>query len=148
MHHEGFVDDTCELLLYLADRAQHTKTVIKDNIEKGNIILCDRYIDSTVAYQGYARGGDIEKINLLNNIATKELKPDITFLFDIDVETAQTRIGSEKDRLEKESLDFHNKVRFGYLEIAKKNERIKVIDAKKTIDEIFLEVKQYTDGLL
>lgn len=148
LHHDGFVDDTCELLLYLADRAQHTKTVILDNINKGNMVLCDRYIDSTVAYQGYARGGDIEKINLLNDIATKGLKPDITFLFDIDVETAQTRVGSQKDRLEKESLDFHNKVKNGYLEIAKKNERIKVINSKRTIDEIFGEVRQYIDKLL
>jgi dTMP kinase len=115
LHYDGYVDDTCELLLYLADRAQHTKTIILENINKGNIVLCDRYIDSTVAYQGYARGGDIEKINLLNEIATKNLKPDITFLFDIDIETAQTRVGKEKDRLEKESLDFHQKVRSGYL---------------------------------
>lgn len=148
LHHDGFVDDVCELLLYLADRAQHTKTVIMDNISKGNIVLCDRYIDSTVAYQGYARGNDIEKINLLNNIATKELKPDITFLFDIDVETAQKRVGKQKDRLEKENVDFHNKVRQGYLEIAKRNERIKVIDSRKSIDEIFEEVKQYIDKLL
>ena len=148
LHHEGYVDDTCELLLYLADRAQHTKTVIMENTNKGNIVLCDRYIDSTVAYQGYARGGDIEKINFLNDIATSSLKPDITFLFDIDVETAQSRVGKNKDRLEKESLDFHKKVKDGYLEIAKKNERIKVINSKRTIEEIFEEVKQYIDKLL
>lgn len=148
LHYEGFVDDTCELLLYLADRAQHTKTVITDNINKGNFVLCDRYIDSTVAYQGYARGGDIEKINFLNDIATSNLKPDITFLFDIDVETAQTRVGKNKDRLEKESIDFHNKVRMGYLDIADKNSRIKVIDSKKTIEEIFEEVKEYINKLI
>jgi len=148
LHYDGFVDDTCELLLYLADRAQHTQTVIMDNVNKGNIVLCDRYIDSTVAYQGYARFGDIEKINFLNEIATKGKKPDITFLFDIDVEIAQGRVGKEKDRLEKESLDFHNRTRFGYLEIAKQNERIKVIDSSKTIDEIFEEVKKYIDDLL
>ena len=148
LHYDGYVDDTCELLLYLADRAQHTKTVIMENIEKGNIVLCDRYIDSTVAYQGYARKGDIEKINFLNEIATKGLKPDITFLFDIDIETAQNRIGKEKDRLEKESLDFHNKVRRGYLDIAKQNKRIKVINSTKSIESIFEEVKNYIDKLL
>ena len=148
LHYDGFVDDTCELLLYLADRAQHTQTVIMDNINKGNIVLCDRYIDSTVAYQGYARKGDIEKINLLNEIATKGKKPDITFLFDIDVETAQSRVGKEKDRLEKESFDFHNRTRQGYLEIAKQNDRIKVIDSSKTIEEIFEQVKKYIDNLL
>ncbi len=148
LHHDGFVDDTCELLLYLADRAQHTETVILDNIKKGNIVLCDRYTDSTLAYQGYARGGDIEKINFLNNIATKGIEPDITFLFDIDIKTAQTRIGKDKDRLEKESSDFHNKVRNGYLDLAKKSKRIKVIDSTKTIDEIFEEVKRSIDKLL
>ena len=148
LHHDGFVDDTCELLLYLADRAQHTKTIIEENINKGNVVLCDRYIDSTVAYQGYARGGDIEKINLLNEIATKNLKPDITFLFDIDVQIAQSRVGKEKDRLEKESFDFHNKVRNGYLKIASKNERIKVIDSTKAIDSIFEEVKKHIEKLL
>ncbi|MBQ8476856.1 dTMP kinase [bacterium] len=148
LHHEGYVDDTCELLLYLADRAQHTQTVILENVNKGNIVLCDRYIDSTVAYQGYARGGDIEKINLLNNIATKSLKPDITFLFDIDIETAQTRVGKEKDRLEKESLEFHNKVKNGYLEIAKQNKRIKVINSAQSIEDIFEQVKKYIDEIL
>ena len=148
LHHEGYVDDTCELLLYLADRAQHTQTVILENVNKGNIVLCDRYIDSTVAYQGYARGGDIEKINLLNNIATKSLKPDITFLFDIDIETAQTRVGKENDRLEKESLEFHNKVKNGYLEIAKQNKRIKVINSAQSIEDIFEQVKKYIDEIL
>ena len=148
LHHEGFIDDTCELLLYLADRAQHTKTVILDNINKGNIVLCDRYIDSTLAYQGYARKGDIEKINLLNIIATGGIEPDITFLFDIDIDTAQKRVGNSKDRLEKESMDFHKRVKEGYLEIAKNNKRIKVIDASKSIEEIFKEVKNYTDKIL
>ena len=148
LHHEGFVDDTCELLLYLADRAQHTAAVILDNINKGNIVLCDRYADSTLAYQGYARNGDIEKIKLLNNIATKGLQPDITFLFDIDIETAQTRDGKDKDRMDRENIDFHNKVREGYLEIAKNNGRVKVINSSRPIDDVFSEVKDYIDKLL
>ncbi|MBR2069360.1 MAG: dTMP kinase [Candidatus Gastranaerophilales bacterium] len=148
LHHEGFVDDMCELLLYLADRAQHTASVILENINKGNIVLCDRYIDSTVAYQGYARGFDIEKINFLNEIATKGYKPDITFLFDTDTDTAQKRIGNVKDRLEKENINFHNKVRNGYLELAKNNKRIKVINSNQTIEEIFDEVKKYIDEIL
>ena len=80
LHHDGFVSDTAELLMYLADRAQHVEAVIKKNIEKGNIVLCDRHIDSTVAYQGYARGGDIEKINSLNEIATQGFKPNLTII--------------------------------------------------------------------
>ena len=148
LHHKGFVDDTCELLLYLADRAQHTKTVIESNINKGNIVLCDRYTDSTLAYQGYARGGDIDKINLLNSIATGGIKPDITFLFDIDTQTAQSRVGNNKDRMESENNNFHKKVREGYLQIAENNERIKVINSEKSINEIFEEVKSYIDKLL
>jgi len=148
LHYNGFVDDTCELLLYLADRSQHVQTVILENINKGNIVLCDRYIDSTVAYQGYARGGNIEEINFLNEIATKNTQPDITFLFDIDVEIAQKRIGENKDRLEKEALDFHQKVKNGYLELAKKYNRIKVINSNQTIEEIFKQVKNEIDKIL
>ena len=149
LHHEGFVDDTCELLLYLADRSQHVETIIKKNIEEGKIVLCDRYTDSTVAYQGYARGQNIENIKLLNSIATKGLKPDITFLFDIDVELAQQRIGKNKDRLESESLEFHKKVKDGYLALAQENkDRIKVINSNQTIEEIFEIVKENIDKLL
>lgn len=149
LHYDGYVDDTCELFLYLADRAQHTNTVVLENINKGNIVLCDRFIDSTVAYQGYGRGLDIDKLNFLNNVATCSLLPNITFLFDIDIETAQTRVGKVKDRLEKESLDFHKKVRDGYLDLAKKySQRIKVIDSTKSIEEVFIEVKKEIDKIL
>lgn len=149
LHHEGFVSNTAELLMYLADRAQHSECIIKKEMEKGSTVLCDRYTDSTVAYQGYARGGDIEKINLLNDIATQGLKPDITFLFDVDSEVAQTRVGEEKDRLEKEGLEFHKKIRFGYLELAKKYpERIKVIDANLPIEKVFEQVKKIIDNIL
>lgn len=149
LHHQGYVDDTCELLLYLADRSQHVETVIKKNIEQGKIVLCDRYTDSTVAYQGYARGQNIENIKFLNKIATKNLKPDITFLFDIDVELAQQRVGKNKDRLESESLNFHKKVRKGYLELAQENkDRIKVINSNQTIEEIFEIIKENIDKLL
>ena len=142
LHHEGFVSDVCELFLYLADRAQHIETVVQNNVKKGNIVLCDRHIDSLVAYQGYARGGDIEKINFLNDIATKGYKPDLTFVFDVDSEIAQQRVGKTKDRLEKEGLEFHKKVRFGYLELAKLYpERIKVINANLSIEEVFEQVK-------
>ena len=144
LHHKGFVSDRAELFLYLADRAQHIDEIVTKNASEGKIILCDRCIDSTVAYQGYARGGDIEKINLLNEIATGGIKPDITFVFDVDSEIAQQRLGSEKDRLEKEGLEFHKKVRFGYLELAKKYpERIKVINSNKSIEEVYNEIVKH-----
>ena len=148
LNYDGEVSPQCESFLFLADRAQHIDCIIKPALKEGKIILCDRHTDSTVAYQGYARKGDIDKINLLNNIATKGLLPDITFLFDIDVEIAQARVGKEKDRLEKESIDFHNRVREGYLEIARKNDRVKVIDSSKDIESIFEEVKKQIDKLL
>ena len=149
LHHEGFVSDTAELLMYLADRAQHVEAVIMKNVNEGKIVLCDRHIDSTVAYQGYARGGDIEKINQLNEIATQGFKPDVTFVFDVESETAQERVGKTKDRMEKEGIEFHKKIRFGYLELAKKYpQRIKVINSNLPIDEVFEQVKKVIDEIL
>lgn len=149
LHHQGYVSPRAELFMYLADRAQHVDTVIKKNVDEGHIVLCDRYIDSTVAYQGFARCGDIEKIDLLNDIATNNYHADITFVFDVESEIAQQRVGTVKDRLESEGIEFHKKVRFGYLELAKKYpERIKVIDANKTIDEVFAQVKKIIDKVL
>lgn len=149
LHHEGYVSDICETFLYLADRAQHIETVVLNNVNKGKIVLCDRHIDSTTAYQGYARGCDIEKINMLNDFATNGYKPDLTFLFDIDIKEASKRVGNNKDRLEKESLNFHQKVREGYLDLAKKfPQRIKVIDSSLTVDEVFNQVKKTIDGIL
>ena len=148
LHHKGFVANRAELFLYLADRAQHIEEIVVKNVEEGKIVLCDRCIDSTVAYQGYARGGNIENINFLNEIATGGIKPDITFVLDIDSEIAQERLTGEKDRLEKEGLEFHKKVRFGYLELAKKYpERIKVINANQSIEAVFAEVKKYIEKL-
>ena len=149
LHHDGFVSPRAEMFMYLADRAQHIDTVIKNNVEKNKIVLCDRHIDSTVAYQGYGRGEDIEQINLLNEIATEGYKPDLTFVFDVDSEIAQKRVGNVKDRLESEGLEFHRKIRQGYLELAKKYpNRIKVINSNKTIEEVFEQVKKIIDEIL
>ena len=149
LHHDGFVSPRAEMFMYLADRAQHIDTVIKNNVEKNKIVLCDRHTDSTVAYQGYGRGEDIEQINLLNEIATAGYKPDLTFVFDVDSEIAQKRVGNVKDRLESEGLEFHRKIRQGYLELAKKYpNRIKVINSNKTIEEVFEQVKKIIDEIL
>lgn len=149
LHYDGYVSDIAELLIFLADRAQHSETIILKNINENKVVLCDRYTDSTVAYQGYGREHDIEKINLLNDIATNKLQADITFLFDVDVETAQTRVGKTKDRLEQEGLNFHKRVRSGYLELAKKYpNRIKVINANLSIEEVFNQVKKAIDEIL
>ncbi len=149
LFHKGFVSDVAEMFLYLADRAQHFEEIITKNINEGKIVLCDRCIDSTVAYQGYGRNGDIEQINLLNHIATKGKKPYLTIVFDIDIETAQKRVGSTKDRMEKENLEFHQRVRQGYLELAKKYPtRIKVINANQKIEEVFSDLEKIIKEIL
>ena len=141
LNYKGPVSDRCESFLFLADRAQNIDIIVNPAVEEGKIVLCDRHIDSTVAYQGYGRGLDIERINMLNNIATNGRKPDLTFVFDIDIETSMARVGKEKDRMESAGKDFHNRVRQGYLELAKQEpQRIKVIDAAKSIEEIHAEV--------
>lgn len=141
LNYDGDVSSVCESFLFLADRAQHIDTIVIPAVNEGKVVLCDRHIDSTVAYQGYGRGLDIQQINMLNNIATSNRKPDLTFVFDIDVETSMKRVGNEKDRMESAGKDFHNRVRNGYLELAKQEpNRIKVIDATKSIDEIHKEV--------
>ena len=141
LNYEGDVSDRCESFLFLADRAQNIDIIVTPAIQRGEIVLCDRHIDSTVAYQGYGRGLDIKEINMLNNLATNGKKPDLTFVFDVDVETSMKRVGKEKDRMESAGIDFHNRVRNGYLELAKQEpKRIKVIDATKSIEEIHQKV--------
>ena len=137
LNYDGEVSPTCESFLFLADRAQHVDCIIKPALQEGVIVLCDRHTDSTVAYQGYGRGLDLEQIHRLNNIATSGLKPDLTIVLDVDVETSQKRVGDEKDRMESAGVEFFERVRQGFLEIAKQEpERVKVVDSTQTIQEI------------
>lgn len=135
-----------ELLLYAADRAQHVLEELKPALEKKQIILCDRYTDATVAYQGYGRNLSLNLIHQLNSIATVGLMPDLTLLFDLPVEEAEKRMSSpislrSKDRLEKEQKDFHQKVRNGYLTLAKEHpQRFYIISALGSFEEIFQQV--------
>lgn len=149
LDYDGEVSDRCESFLFLADRAQHIDTIVEPALKNGKIVLCDRHTDSTVAYQGYGRGLDIAQINKLNTIATNGLKPDLTIVFDIDIETSMKRVGKEKDRMEKSGNEFFNKVRNGYLEISKKEpQRVKVIDSTKSIQEIHKQVINLVSDLL
>ncbi len=149
LHYDKPVSNIAELFLYLADRAQHTEYTIKPLLDEKKVVLCDRYIDSTVAYQGYARKGDINKIIKLNDLVTNSLKPDLTIVFDIDSNVAQSRLKGEKDRLEKEGLEFHKALRQGYLELAKNNpERIKVINADDTIENIHKKCIELIKGFI
>ena len=149
LHYDGYVSPKCESFLFLADRAQHIDTIVLPEIEKGTIVLCDRHTDSTVAYQGYGKGVDLEQIHYLNNLATSGHKPDLTFVFDVDTETAQKRVGSEKDRMESEGIEFHKRVRNGYLQIAQKEpQRVKVVNANPSIETVFTSLKPLLDEFL
>ena len=149
LNYDGEVSDRCESFLFLADRAQHIDMIINPAIAQGKIILCDRHTDSSVAYQGYGRGLSIERINMLNNLAVNGRYPDMTLVFDIDVETSLKRVGDEKDRMESAGMEFFNRVRNGYLEIAKQEpNRVKVLDARKSIDEIHKDVIELIEELL
>lgn len=141
LNYDGEVSNRCESFLFLADRAQNIDIIVKPAIDEGKIVLCDRHTDSTVAYQGYGRGLDIEQINMLNRIATNNIKPDLTLVFDVDIETSMKRVGNQQDRMEKSGKEFFNKVRNGYLELAKQEpDRIKVIDTAKSITEVQKDV--------
>ncbi len=149
LHYNGPVAPTCEAFLFLADRAQHINQIVKPALETGKIILCDRHTDSSIAYQGYGRGENIKQIELLNNIATQDIKPNLTLVFDVSEEIAQKRVGSQKDRMESAGKDFHKRVRNGYLEIAKQNPtRVKVVDANLPIEEVFKQVKKLIDNII
>ena len=148
LNYDGEVSPQCESFLFLADRAQHIDCIIKPAINQGKIILCDRHTDSTVAYQGYGRGLDLNRINMLNDIATGGLKPDLTIVFDVDIETSMKRVGKEKDRMESAGVEFFNKVRQGYLEIAKQEpNRVKVINSSDTIENIHKQVVELVEKL-
>lgn len=149
LNYDGEVSDRCESFLFLADRAQHIDMLVNPAIEAGKIVLCDRHTDSSVAYQGYGRGLSIERINMLNKLAVNNRYPDLTIVFDVDIETSMARIGDEKDRMESAGIEFFNRVRMGYLEIAKQEpDRVKIVDSKKSIAEIHTEVINLVENIL
>lgn len=136
------MEPVTEAFLYASARAQLVRQVLKPAIKEGKIIVCDRYMDSSTAYQGYARGlGDA--VAEINKHAIDGLLPDLTFLFILDPEIGKSRIAVESyDRLESQNFEFHRKVAEGYIEIAKNNDkRFVIIDATKTPDEIWNEIR-------
>jgi dTMP kinase len=139
------MDERTELLLYEAARAQIVKEKILPELEAGKVVICDRFFDSTVAYQGYARGLNLEDIDFLNNWSAAGIKPDITFLLDLDEKTAYERRhgrSDEEDRLEAEGLSFMKKVRDGYLARSKGEPRFMVISATQTPEQIYQQVRE------
>ncbi len=146
-----------ELCLYEADRAQHVTRVVRPALERGDWVVCDRFFDATVVYQGMARGQDPALIRNLNRAATGGLMPDLTFLLDCPVEEGlrrafdrdRSRSDAGQDRFEREALAFHTAVREGYLEIARTEpDRFAVIDAGRDPDEIEADVLRFVEPLL
>jgi len=139
-----------EMLLYAADRAQHVDQLILPALEKGQIVICDRYFDSTMAYQGYARGLGIEFVERVNQLSVGDVVPDLTLLFDLPVEEGMGRKSSGNlDRIEKETLEFHKRVREGYLKIAEQEpERVKIIDAVEDAETVTRKVIETIASLL
>lgn len=137
-----------EALLYAADRSHHIATVVRPALERGATVITDRYMDSSIAYQGAARGLGIETITGLNKWAVDELMPDLTILLDLDPVIGATRIGSEKDRLESAGDEFHAQVRRTFLELAAREpDRFTVVDASRSPEEISEEIGQAYERL-
>ena len=139
-----------ELLLFNASRAQHVKEVIRPALYEGKAVICDRFDDSTTAYQSYGRGLDLEMVKSINDTATGGLRPNLTVLLDISVKDGLARKSGEKlDRFEKEDLEFHKKVREGYLKLAdEERERWLVIDAAQSRESISEIIYQRVQSLL
>ena len=140
-----------EMILYAASRAQHVSKLIKPALEEGKVVICDRFVDSSYAYQGFGRNIDLKAIADVNRIAVDGIIPDITFFLDIDVETAIKRrvAATEADRIEQEKLDFHKNVYDGYKKLSVLYpERIKTIDAQRTVEEIADDIKEYLISII
>ena len=147
----GEMTARAEALLYMAARAQHTSELIGPALKRGAVVISDRFSDSTLVYQGVARGLKIADLIWLNRFATNALSPDLTLLLDGDVEKLSARISSRgiQDRLERESLEFHRKVRQGFLELAKEApERIKVIDADRPVGAVWSSIEVCVQNFL
>ena len=140
LHRRGFIAPRAEALIYAADRAHHIHEVVRPALERGEVVLQDRYLDSSVAYQGAGRVLDPGEVKEVSLWATEGLMPDVTVLLDVPADIGLTRQASEErayDRLEAEALEFHERVRDSYLAIAQENpDRVVVIDGTAAIDEV------------
>ena len=137
--HGGSIEPLTELFLFLADRSEHVAKTVRPALARGQVVLCDRHADSTVVYQGYARGLDLARLRSLNELATGGLKPDLTLLLDLDVRTGVART-QDKDRLDNEPIEFHERVRAGFLaEADREPGRWRAVDASRPLDEVVEE---------
>jgi dTMP kinase len=145
------MDARAELLLFCASRAQLVNEKIRPHLARGGIVVCDRYADSSLAYQGYGRGLDLEALRQLLTFATYGLKPDLTLLLDVDVDAGLQRKASEEEwnRLDAETVDFHRRVRAGYLALASTEpERYRVIQAGLPLEQVTAQIQQTVEQAL
>ncbi|MGW9182199.1 dTMP kinase [Agromyces sp. NPDC055661] len=152
LHHRGDISPRAEALLYAADRAHHVATVVRPALERGEVVIQDRYIDSSVAYQGVGRVLDPEAVRSLSEWATEGLAPDLTILLDLDADAARGRLDEARtryDRLEAEASEFHDRVRAAYLALAEAEpDRFLVVDAARPVDEIAGDIRGRVAHLL
>ena len=152
LHRRGHIAPRAEALLYAADRAHHISTVVRPALERGEIVLQDRYLDSSVAYQGVGRELEAGEIRELSLWAAEGLLPDVTVLLDLDVEIGRGRLDESRtrfDRLEAEAAEFHGRVREAYLALAAAEpERFLVLDATRPVDDIAAAVRSRVSELL
>ena len=150
LHRRGHIAPRAEALLYAADRAHNIATKVRPALEAGSIVVQDRFIDSSVAYQGAGRVLDAEEVRGISVWATEGLTPDLTILLDLDPAIGRARIaGGKYDRLEEEKGEFHGRVRAGYLELAAAEpERFLVLDATLAVDELAQRIRDRVSPLL
>ena len=158
LNSESHLDKSTELMLFLADRAQHVSEVILPALSSGKSVISDRYADSTIVYQGYGRGFDTDFLYKLNDFVCRGLWPDITFILDVPPEVGLMRArnrnaecGMElsEGRFEAEKLSFHRNIREGFLSFAKEHaDRCRVIDASDSLDNVYMQIYQQVNPLL
>lgn len=148
----GEMEPVAEALLYAAARAQHVAQVILPALAAGKVVLCDRFVDSSLAYQGFGRGMEVRLLEQINEAATAGLAPDLVFVLDFSCSTGMDRIsrsGREVDRIEQEAREFHRKVRSGYLALAARDpRRYRVIDAGRPVDLVHRDVLRAVEEVL
>ncbi|MFT4284682.1 MAG: dTMP kinase [Protaetiibacter sp.] len=152
LHRRGYMAPRAEALLYAADRAHNIATVVRPALERGDIVIQDRYLDSSVAYQGAGRVLDPDEVRDVSLWATEGLLPDLTILLDLDIETGRARLDDARtryDRLEAEAAEFHHRVREAYLALAAAEpERFLVLDATEPVDALAVRIRERVSELL
>ncbi len=141
----------CEAMLYAASRAEHVDKVIKPALKEGKIVLCDRYVHSSIAYQGYGRQLGADVVEKMNDNAIDGIKPDVTFILMLSPQSVHERLtksGKDLDRLEREGVEFFERIHRGFTELAQKDPRILLIDASDTIENIASIISQSVDNII